>query len=184
MFKNTLIGVALGVALAASALARNQETLGAAETQTVTATVTKIDSANRVLTLKNPKGAVFDVEVAPVVKRFPEIKVGDQIVVTYSESVVVNVSKADPSMPLSTSVEKTLTAQKGEKPAGVARRTIKAVVEVVSIDMAKREVMVNTSDGETKSFHFKDPKKAEGVKAGDKIMVVYEDAVAVEVKTP
>lgn len=183
MFRNTLISAVLGVALAASALARNQETLGAAETQTVTATVTKIDSANRVLTLSGAKGTI-DVEVSPVVKRFPEIKVGDKIVVTYSESVVINVSKADPSMPLSTSVEKSLAAQKGEKPAGVAKRTIKAVVAVESIDMAKREVTVHNSDGDTKTFRFKDPKKAEGVKAGDKIMVLYEDAVAVEVKAP
>ncbi len=55
---------------------------------------------------------------------------------------------------------------------------------VDSIDMAKREVTVHTSDGNTVTFHIKDPKKAEGVKAGDKIMLHYEEAVAVEVKNP
>ena len=85
---------------------------------------------------------------------------------------------------LSTSVERSLAPQNTERPSGVAKRTIKAVVAVESIDMAKREVTVHTSEGDTTSFHIKDPKKAEGVKAGDKIMMVYEQAVAVEVKNP
>ena len=137
MFRKTLIGMTLVLALAASALARAEEpkkAVSASQTETVTATVTKIDSANRVLSLKGPQGNVIDVEVSTAVKRFPEIKVGDQITVTYSESVVINIAKADASMPLSTSVEESLAPQKGERPAGVAKRTIKAVVAIDSID--------------------------------------------------
>ncbi len=179
MFRKTLIGTAIALALAAVASARSD-----GHTATVTATVTKIDSANRVLTLKGPEGNVIDVEVSTAVKRFPEIKVGDKIVVTYGEAVVINVSKADASLPLSTSVERSLAPQNTERPSGVAKRTIKAVVGVDSIDTAKQEVTVHTADGSTATFHIKDPKKAEGVKAGDKIMLLYEEAVAVEVKNP
>ena len=179
MFRKTLIGTAIALALAASALARSD-----GQTATVTATVTKIDSANRILTLKGPEGNVIDVEVSTAVKRFPEIKVGDKIKVTYMESVVINISKADPSLPLSTSIEKSVAPRNTERPSGVAKNTIKAVVGVDSIDMANRTVTVHTSGGDTAMFHIKDPKKAEGVKAGDKIMLQYEEAVAVEVQNP
>jgi Cu/Ag efflux protein CusF len=179
--------VAVAAALTGPVFAQEAATGKAAvasQKASITATVTKIDSANRVLTLKGPKGNTVDVEVSPAIKRFPEIKVGDQLSVVYSESLVVSVARADASTPLGTSVEQTLAPKPGEKPAGVATRKIKATVGVDSIDTARQEITVHTSDGTTQTFHIQDPRKAEGVKAGDKITIVYEEAVALAVTSP
>ena len=106
---NKLLMALVAATLAAPVLAQDAtKEVSSSEKATVTATVTKVDSANRVLSLKGPKGDVVDVEVDPVVKRFPEIKVGDLLTVTYQESLVLRLEKANSSMPLSTSVEESL----------------------------------------------------------------------------
>lgn len=185
MSRNTLIAaaLALGLALAAPGFAQTQA-VGAAEQSTITATVVKVDAASRVVTLKGPKGNVVDVEVSPEVKRFPEIKVGDQLTVTYAESLVLSVSKADSSTPLGMSVEQSVAPSKGEKPAGVATRKIKATVAVDAIDLKAREITVHTADGSTETFKIQDPKNVEGIKPGDKITLNYNEAMAIAVTAP
>jgi Cu/Ag efflux protein CusF len=171
-----------GTAAAQEAAARKAGV--AAQKASITATVTKIDSANRVLTLKGPNGKSVDVEVSTAVKRFPEIKVGDQLNVDYTEALIVSVARMDSSVALGTSVEQTLEPKAGEKPAGLVTRTIKATVGVDSIDTARSEMTVHASDGSTQTFHIQDLKNVEGVKPGDKITVVYQEAVALAVTSP
>jgi Cu/Ag efflux protein CusF len=187
MSKTRLVALAVllaAVPLVAQETAAAPKAMGAAAKATVTATVVKVDAANRRLSLKDAKGEVVDVSVSPAVKRFAEIKVGDQLNITYMEAFVVGVSKAESSTPLGSSVEQTVEPKKGEKPAGVATRRIKATVAVDSVDMAKREVKVHTSDGNSETFHIQNPKNAEGLKPGDKVTILYEEAVAVEITSP
>ncbi|HEY1251461.1 MAG TPA: hypothetical protein VGH97_09745 [Thermoanaerobaculia bacterium] len=188
MSKKSLAAIAAAVALSAGIAAAQdaapKKTGVAAQKASITATVTKIDSANRVLTLKGPNGKTVDVEVSTAIKRFPEIKVGDQLNVDYTETLLVSVARADASAALGTSVEQKLEPKPGEKPAGLATRTIKATVGVDSIDTARSEMTVHTSDGSTQTFHIQDPKNVEGVKPGDKITVVYQEAVALAVTSP
>ncbi|HEY2796486.1 MAG TPA: hypothetical protein VGK26_01240 [Thermoanaerobaculia bacterium] len=188
MSKTRVIALAALIAavpLVAQESAAAPKAMGAAARATVTATVVKIDPANRVLSLKDAQGEVVDVSVSPAVKRFPEIKVGDQLNITYTEALVIGVSKADSSTALGTSVEQSIEPKKGgEKPAGVATSRVKATVAVESVDLAKREVKVHTASGDTETFHIQNPKNAEGLKAGDKITIVYEEAVAVAITAP
>jgi len=176
------VAVSAGIVVAQEAAAR--KTGVAAQKASITATVTRIDSANRVLTLKGPDGKTVDVEVSTAVKRFPEIKVGDHLNVDYTETLIVSIAKADASAALGTSVEQKLEPKPGEKPAGLATRTIKATVGVDSIDTAKSEMTVHTSDGSAQTFHIENLKNVEGVKPGDKITLVYQEAVALAVTSP
>jgi Cu/Ag efflux protein CusF len=68
---------------------------GAEKTSTVqiSATVEKIDRAKRELTLKGPEGKTKTVKVPQDMKRFDELKEGDQIVVTATQAVAIEVSK-------------------------------------------------------------------------------------------
>jgi Cu/Ag efflux protein CusF len=182
------LAVALGFALSAAGLLAQSEGakgIGAAAKATVTATVVKIDSANRILSLKGEDGDVVDVSVSEAVKRFPEIKVGDKLNITYMEALLVSVAKAESATALGSSVEQTLEPKKGgDRPAAVATRRIKATVGVDSVDLDKRLLKVHTADGSSETFHIQDPKRAEGVKPGDKITLVYEEAVAVSITAP
>ena len=186
MFRKTPIMIAIALLFAASALARSEEPkkgLNASAAASITATVVKIDSAKRIISLKGPDGDIVDVSVSPAVKRFAEIKVGDKLNVTYREALVISVAKADSDKPLGMSVEESVAPVKDSaKPAGVATSRITATVAVVSVDLQKREIKIHTADGSSETYRIRDPKNVEGIKTGDKITIVYEEAVAVEIK--
>ena len=63
------------------------------KTITVVATVTAIDHRRRTATLRGPDGNSTEVRAGPEVKRFNEVKKGDQVVVEITEALAVSVQK-------------------------------------------------------------------------------------------
>src|SRR3982750_16616 len=63
----------------------------AESTTTVTATVQSVDVSNRLVTLKGPDGQVVTVHADERVKNLPQVKKGDQVTVTYYESIAYEV---------------------------------------------------------------------------------------------
>ena len=55
--------------------------------------IVAIDHTDRVVTLKNENGEV-EIGVGPEIKRFDELKVGDQITFRYQESLLVQIKKS------------------------------------------------------------------------------------------
>ncbi|HYB53214.1 MAG TPA: hypothetical protein VEG84_05055, partial [Thermoanaerobaculia bacterium] len=82
------IAVGLAAPLAAQQAMEQKKPMEAAQMESITATVVAIDAAKREVSLKGPKGNVVVVEVPESVKRFSEIKVGDELNVKYTESLV------------------------------------------------------------------------------------------------
>ena len=62
------------------------QTVQKSESVTATATIQAIDKANRLVTLKDETGAEDSMQVGPAMKRFDELKVGDKVKVTFTES--------------------------------------------------------------------------------------------------
>jgi hypothetical protein len=62
-------------------------------TKELTAVVDKINYKKRAVTLKLPEGKVFTVKVDPSVKKFKEIKKGDEIYVRHTEALALSVEK-------------------------------------------------------------------------------------------
>lgn len=73
---------------------------------------------------------------------------------------------------------------KTEKPSGAVSRQITATVAVEAVDAAVPSVTVKTADGNTLSFRVQDKKKLEGVNPGDKLVITYSEAVAMQVSAP
>jgi hypothetical protein len=65
----------------------------AIETHVATATVVKIDAKKRTAVLKGPDGNEFPLEIAPDVQHLENVKKGDQVLVKYTQSLAVSVSK-------------------------------------------------------------------------------------------
>ena len=65
----------------------------AVETHVATATVEMIDAKKRKATLKGPDGSTFDVDIAPDVQNLENVKKGDQVLVKYTQSLAMTVSK-------------------------------------------------------------------------------------------
>jgi hypothetical protein len=63
------------------------------DTFELTADVVAIDYEHRTVTLKGPKGNEVTYDVDKSVKRFSEVKKGDQVVVRYTEALALKVAK-------------------------------------------------------------------------------------------
>ena len=92
----------------------------------IRATVEAIDLAQRQVTLKGPKGNVVSVAVGEEVKNLAEVKVGDEVVAQYYQSLALCLAEADASMSLSETTE-AVRAEPGEKPGAAAMRQVTAV---------------------------------------------------------
>ncbi|HUM02283.1 MAG TPA: hypothetical protein VL084_08355 [Thermoanaerobaculia bacterium] len=147
--------------------------------QSVTATITAIDAAKRLITLKGPKGESLTFEASQEVKRFNELKVGDEVTIKYTESLVARIAK--PGEMSSAGV----TGGRHEgKPGGAVKSETTIVVTLMNIDMETPSVTFKTADGDVISRHVKDKKNLEGFKVGDKVALTYSESLAIDVATP
>lgn len=180
----TALTAALACPVAAQQKSEAKKPIVEKETQSITATVEAIDAGKRELTLKGPKGNLVVIAVPESVKRFPEIKVGDQLTIQYTEAVVVELKKAQDSAKLGITEQTSGQPTEGAKPGAFLSRTITATVAVEAVDPAAPSITVRQADGNTLSFRVRDRKNLEGVKPGDKIVLTYVEAVAVQVSAP
>jgi hypothetical protein len=147
------------------------------ESVTVQATIEAIDKTAKTVTLKGPKGNLVDVDASGVA-RFDQLKVGDVVTATYSESLAVHVRK--PGDPEPTAGTGSVTPRPGAPGATAARqRTVTVTVE--AIDPKVPSVTVKSPDGRVLSFRIQDPKNIEGLKVGDKVDVTYTQALLLKV---
>jgi Cu/Ag efflux protein CusF len=147
------------------------------ESVTVQATIEAIDKTAKTVTLKGPKGNLVDVDASGVA-RFDQLKVGDVVTATYSESLAVHVRK--PGEPAPTAGSAAVTPRPGAPGATAARqRTVTVTVE--AIDPKVPSVTVKSPDGRVLSFRIQDPKNIEGLKVGDKVDVTYTQALLLKV---
>ena len=179
---NRVMGTALAVAMSASTMVFAQKPVSHAEAISETFTVTAIDSAARVVTLKDKDGVSEEVVCGPEVKRFDQLKVGDTVTVRYYESIATAIrhSGSAPATPASAAVTRT----PGAKPGGTIAKQMTATVTIEAIDPKIPSVTVKTADGNTLSFKVEDKKNIEGYKVGDKVDVTYTQALAISVAPP
>jgi Cu/Ag efflux protein CusF len=147
---------------------------------TVTATVEAIDLGTRMITLKGPKGNVVTFGVDERVKNLPQVKVGDQVVTKYYESVAVRM--AQPGEPLAAATSGVTSAKPGEMPAGVAARQVTITASVEAIDKVTPSITLKGPEGNVVTFRVMDPKNLEKVKVGDKLTITYTEALAISVE--
>ncbi len=156
----------------------------AVDAVSVTATVLKVDKASRTVTIKGPRGNVFDVVLGEAVKNFDQIKENDQIKARYVESIAVFVEKssAKPAAAETATVE---LAPSGYKPGAVAVDTVEVTAKVLSANYAKRTLKLQLPEGKTKTVKVgKEVKKFKQIKKGDEVVVRYTQAIALTVETP
>jgi hypothetical protein len=67
--------------------------VAAMHTSTIVATVVDIDPAQRLLSLRGPKGNVATLKIPPDLKAFDQLKKGDRVTAAYTEAVAISVNK-------------------------------------------------------------------------------------------
>jgi len=149
-----------------------------------TAKVKAIDLKTRHVTLQRADGSVFQFVAGDDVRNLPQVKVGDDVKVTYYESLAYEVRKAGEVSPGAAVTEAAARAPLGEKPAGLVGRATTVTATIAAIDKAAPSVTLRAPDGETRTFKVRYPEKLERVSVGDLVDITYTEALAISVTTP
>jgi hypothetical protein len=154
----------------------------AVATAEITANVVGIDKANRLVTLKGPKGDTVSVVAGPKVRNFDQIKVGDMLRVQLAESLVLELKKGGTAVVARTEIKGGEAAKAGEKPGAMAGREVRIVADVVDVDRANQTVTLR-GPKQTVSLKIRDPEQLKLIDKGDQVEATYTEAVALAVTT-
>ena len=183
----SLSALALGFFSGCSTLGGSTEPVSGVYSEnqvTKTATVTKIDMAKRLVTLR-PTGSdkVTVVKASESVKNLPQLKVGDVVNATYYESIAYEVHKPGTLSDTSTQAASGVaTAPPGEKPGAVAADVVRMTATIVSIDKTTPSVTLRTEDGDLVAIKVKHPEKLDQISVGDVAEIFLTQAVAITVE--
>jgi hypothetical protein len=174
--KRILAGV-LAAAVIFPAIAGAQIKTVPGETITATATVTAIDSATRLVTLKKANGEMVFVVAPPEIKRFSEIKVGDTITAKYTENMTLRVMK--PGEPAVNSATGGVSAGTGANPSGTISAQRSVTATITAIDPAAPSITLSAPDKQVYTAKVADREALKQVKVGDRLDITFQAAVLV-----
>ena len=149
---------------------------------TAIATVEAIDLQKRVMTLKGPKGNVFDVTVGEQARNLPQVKVGDQVEVKYYESLALRLVKPGEGVAGVQETSALARAKEGEKPGGMAGSQVTLTATITAINKKTHEVTLKGPEGKTITVKAEHPENLKKVKVGDEIEITYTEALAISVE--
>jgi Cu/Ag efflux protein CusF len=152
--------------------------LSRGETTTAKGTIVSIDKANRLVTLRGPKGNDVVVQADETVQRFNDLKIGDVVTMTYSEAIAMSVRKPGAPAP---EAKTESTVRQADKIAAATARQQTVTVVVQAIDLTTSSVSVKGPQGNTRSFRVRDKTSLKGLKVGDTVDITYSEALLVRV---
>jgi|KBSSwiStaDraftv2_1062776.scaffolds.fasta_scaffold117567_2 hypothetical protein len=145
-------------------------------------TVTAIDVAQRTVVIRTTQGIERSYHIDPSVQPLDAVKVGDTVRVDYLVAVAVALRKNGDGIREKVEAEaERQNVQDGRPGIDAVRRTT-VVADVVSINKAKQMVRLKGPEGRVVDVKVKDKSRLSSVKAGDQVVVVLFEAVAVGVK--
>lgn len=158
---------------------------------TLQATVTDVDKAGRLVTLRSDDGREQTIEAGPEVRNFDQIEVGDRVNVQYHEATAIFARKPEaaagapsgmPQTPSTTRYGKTELAPLGQKPGGVITDVTEVTASVQDIDYAKRQVTLLGPAGKPRVITVGDDvQNLQNVKKGDEVVIRYTEGLAISV---
>lgn len=172
------IAVAGLVLLPVTAMAQSKTLTSEARVET--GTIEAIEASTRTVTLKKADGTFVSTVAGPDIVRFSELKIGDKVTAKYYENVVVRVKH-----PGEADVD---TGAKGTTPSGQAmpggtrakQRTITATI--TAIDAAVPSITFTGPNGWKYTSRVQDTDTLAKVNVGDKVDIVWTEAVLVSVE--
>jgi Cu/Ag efflux protein CusF len=176
--KRLVVGiVAAAVLVSMARTAKAQSKTVTSEMKVQTGTVEAIDPERRMVTLKKSDGTYVTIVAGPDITRFSEVKVGDTVTARYYENLIVRLkqpgeSEVDSKVKSTTPSEQTLPG--GTK---ATQRTITATI--TAIDPATPSITFSGPNGWTYTSKVQDPTALAKVKVGDKVDIVWTEALMV-----
>ena len=157
----------------------------ASEQVTLEGSITRVDHANRMVTIRGPEGGEVDLFVGDQVRNFEQLKVGDRVALDYTSAVALEIKPAG-SAQVGTSLEQgSSRTAKGAKPGGTTSEAVTLVAEVLAVDAAANTVTLKGPRGNVVTLDVvrEDLRKGlKSLKAGDLLQVTFTEAAAVNIR--
>jgi hypothetical protein len=180
--KPRVLSIVMTLALLAGCAATQKPSGRMEDVVEARAMVTGIDLPQRLVALKDEKGQEIVVEVSEAVRNLDQVKVGDEVVVSYTEALAWQVKAAGEGAPgVSTGTDVT-RAKPGDKPGGTVGRTVTVSATITAIDMAHDTVTLTGPGGRSQTIKARDPANLRKVQVGDLVDITYSEAVAIAVR--
>jgi len=145
----------------------------------VRATVVAVDQATRVVTLKGEDGKTFQVQAGDAVQHLDQVKPGDVVAVTYTESLAFQVvPKGEKSEGVTASAERMAGG-------GQIGRTATSYFKIDAYDLDTHVLWGTTAEGITKSIVVQDPKAQERLETlipGNVVQLTYYESLAIKLE--
>jgi hypothetical protein len=169
------------ISLFSIAHSQAQDTKGQAvvSSETVTATVVKVDQKTREVTVKTKDGKEHSFVAGDNVKNHAQVKKGDIITAVYTEAIAYEVKKHGTAGVQTTTAA--AAAKPGEKPAGAVAQQTTVTVTITAIDTKAPTVTFMGPKGNKETVKVRDPKNLVGVKVGDMVDITYTESLAIKV---
>ena len=181
------IGVLLGT-LAPAATAADAAASGISHAKvagarvTTTGTVTAVDVAERMVTVKNAQGTERAFRVDPQVQSLENLKVGDRVGVDYLVAVALALRKGGDGVREKVEDEAKSHESTDGKPGMQAARRTTYVANVLAVNHAQQTVRLQGPAGRVGDIKVEDKAALADVKPGDQVVAVVYEAVAVGVR--
>jgi len=148
----------------------------------VRAVVVGLDKAARSMDLKGPKGRVVTLVAGDEVKNYDQIRLGDQVVARFMQSITLELKKGGKGIMERTDTQDAVAAKPGERPGVAAARQIHVIANVVEVNKKAMTVTLKGPKGNYVDLHLQDPKQLARIKKGDQVEAVFTEAVAITVE--
>ncbi len=171
----------LALCLGAASASAAQREISASRSETLTASVKKVDLQTREVTLVGKDGVETTFKAGPDVRNLEQVKVGDKVSTTLDQNLTLwLLGENDPAPELSVGAD-VYRAKKGEKPGGMMTTDLSGVATVQSIAADKKSIQVKGPKGNVVKLLVRNPDNLEGVKPGSRIGFAYSETLAISV---
>lgn len=184
-----LLPIALVAILSACSSTSEPEATGpvtlSSEQVTLEGSITRVDRANRMVTLRGPEGGEVDFFAGDQVRNFDRLQVGDRVALDYSSAVALQIQPAGSAEVGATIEQGSARSPAGARPGGAVSETVTVVAEVMGVDVAANTVTVKGPRGNVATLDVVREDLRAGLprlKVGDLLRVTFTEAVAVDIR--
>jgi hypothetical protein len=180
--KRLVVGIiAAAVLVSTASLAMGQAKSVTTEMRVETGTVEAVEAATRTVTIRKADGSYVTTVAGPEIQRLEEVKVGDKITARYYENLVIRLKQpGEPDTPDTTAKGTTGAGQ--ALPGGTKARQRTITATITNIDMATPSITFTGPNGWKYMSKVQDPAALAKVKVGDKVDIVWTDALLVSLE--
>jgi len=131
------------------------------------AVVVGVDQKHRLLALEGDDGGRTVLPVAEEFRDFERARVGDQVVVSYTEAIAWQVKPSDKGAPGVSTRETLSNPRAGEAPGGAIERAITITATITAFDTAGGTVTLTAPDGRSQTIAAPRREDLERIRVGD-----------------